>query len=139
MKNKEKGAFITDEYLSVYTRQQAIEDGIFVDVTEQAKRAGFKIPVAITSNLFSTYLKSYGDDKQKAGEETQKAVDNFLLKVHNLIAVHEEKDSSTLLELLVPFHNGEQVEVWVAVEPASMDDLSLKMNPALNIMLPEDY
>ena len=35
-----------------YTRKQAIEDGVLIDVTEQAKEAGFKIPVAITSSLW---------------------------------------------------------------------------------------
>jgi hypothetical protein len=34
-----------------YTRAQAIEDGVLVDVTETAKEAGFKLPVAITEAL----------------------------------------------------------------------------------------
>ena len=34
--------------LSVYTRAQAIEDGILVDVSDTAREAGFNIPVAVT-------------------------------------------------------------------------------------------
>ena len=34
-----------------YTRAQAIEDGVLVDVTETAKEIGFKLPVAITEAL----------------------------------------------------------------------------------------
>jgi len=34
-----------------YTRTQAIADGVLVDVTEAAKEAGFKLPVAITEAL----------------------------------------------------------------------------------------
>ena len=34
--------------LSVCTRTRAIEDGILVDVSETAREAGFKIPVAVT-------------------------------------------------------------------------------------------
>ena len=34
-----------------YTRAQAIDDGVLVDVTETAKEAGFKLPVAITDAL----------------------------------------------------------------------------------------
>ena len=34
--------------LSTYTRAQAIEDGILVDVSETAREAGFKLPVAVT-------------------------------------------------------------------------------------------
>lgn len=37
-----------------YTRQQAIEDGILVDITntKEAKEAGFKIPVALTRSVY---------------------------------------------------------------------------------------
>lgn len=36
------------EVISIYTRAQAIEDGILIDVTETAREAGFGWPVAIT-------------------------------------------------------------------------------------------
>ena len=39
-----------------YTRAQAIADGVLVDVTEQAKQSGFKLPVAIGDNLFNGYI-----------------------------------------------------------------------------------
>ena len=34
--------------LSVYSRAQAIADGILIDVSDTAREAGFKIPVAVT-------------------------------------------------------------------------------------------
>ena len=40
------------EPIYIYTREQAIEDGVLVDVTEMGKEVGFKIPVAITKSLF---------------------------------------------------------------------------------------
>ena len=39
-----------------YTRKQAIEDGVLVDITEMAKEAGIKYPVAITSTAFFGYV-----------------------------------------------------------------------------------
>ena len=36
-----------------YTRAQAIEDGILVDVSQTARQAGFKIPVAVTRTVWS--------------------------------------------------------------------------------------
>lgn len=36
------------EVIHRYTRAQAIEDGVLVDVTEMAREAGFRVPVAIT-------------------------------------------------------------------------------------------
>jgi len=40
-----------------YTRKQAIEDGVLIDVTEQAKQTGFRIPVAVTDHLFHGYVE----------------------------------------------------------------------------------
>ena len=36
-----------------YTRAQAIEDGILVDVSETAREAGFRIPVAVTRTVWN--------------------------------------------------------------------------------------
>jgi len=43
--------FEKDDVIFSYSREQAIEDGVLVDVTETAKEAGFKIPVAITAGV----------------------------------------------------------------------------------------
>jgi len=37
-----------DDYVSNYTRAQAIADGTLIDVTATAREAGFKVPVALT-------------------------------------------------------------------------------------------
>ncbi len=42
-----------DPVISVYTRAQAIGDGILVDVSETAREAGFKIPVAVTRAVWN--------------------------------------------------------------------------------------
>ena len=43
---------IFGEVIDQYTRAQAIEDGVLVDVTNVAKDAGFVFPVAVTSRVF---------------------------------------------------------------------------------------
>ena len=42
-----------DPAISAYTRAQAIEDGILVDVSDTAREAGFTIPVAVTRTVWS--------------------------------------------------------------------------------------
>ncbi len=42
-----------DPVLSVYTRAQAIGDGILVDVSDTAREAGFTIPVAVTRTVWN--------------------------------------------------------------------------------------
>ena len=39
--------------ISTYSRAQAIEDGILVDVSDTAREAGFTIPVALTRSVWS--------------------------------------------------------------------------------------
>jgi hypothetical protein len=39
-----------------YTRKQAIEDGVLIDLTEWAKETGFRIPVACTSAVWHDYI-----------------------------------------------------------------------------------
>ncbi len=41
-----------------YTRQQAIEHGVLVDLTEWARETGFTIPVACTAAVWNQYIVS---------------------------------------------------------------------------------
>ena len=47
---------IFGEIIYAYTRKQAIEDGVLIDISETAAEAGFKFPVAITDTLFNQYI-----------------------------------------------------------------------------------
>jgi len=55
-KNQKKGTDYGDDIPVIfsYTRQQAIEDGVLVDVTETAREAGFKHPTVVTEALWVT-------------------------------------------------------------------------------------
>lgn len=48
------------EVISTYTRRQALDDGLLIDVTNLAKNAGFKVKTAITANLKADFP---GDDE----------------------------------------------------------------------------
>jgi hypothetical protein len=47
-----RGFWNDADLISVYTRAQAIEDGTLVDVSEMAREAGFKWPVALTAGAW---------------------------------------------------------------------------------------
>ena len=42
--------------ISQYTRAQAIEDGVLIDVSKMAKEAGFTIPVAVTAAVWNEHI-----------------------------------------------------------------------------------
>ena len=44
-----------------YSRAEAIDDGVLVDVSETAKEAGFKLPVAITAALHGRLTPTMAD------------------------------------------------------------------------------
>ena len=57
--------------ISTYTRAQAIEDGVLVDVGSTANEAGFKWPVALTSAAWADCVAWTDDDSQKQVHQDQ--------------------------------------------------------------------
>lgn len=56
------------EVIHAYTRKQAIEDGVLVDVSDVAEECGLKWPTAITRSVWSRYVQvppdvSWQDEK----------------------------------------------------------------------------
>ena len=45
--------FTEADLIHVYTRAQAIADGVLIDVSVMAREAGFKVPVALTAAVWS--------------------------------------------------------------------------------------
>lgn len=51
-----KTLFEDTDLISVYTRQDAINDGVLVDVTATAREAGIKFPTAVTRALWDSVV-----------------------------------------------------------------------------------
>lgn len=47
--------------IHVYTRAEALADGVLLDVTETAREAGFQLPVAMTTGVWSEAV-AWSDD-----------------------------------------------------------------------------
>jgi type I site-specific restriction-modification system R (restriction) subunit len=54
---KTENESIFGEVIYAYTRAQAIEDGVLVDVTTTASEAGFKWPAAMTRTVYERYIE----------------------------------------------------------------------------------
>ena len=48
-----------------YTRAQALEDGVLVDVSETAKDAGFRVPVAVTQTAWADCVHWIEEDSAR--------------------------------------------------------------------------
>ena len=79
-----------DEYfgdvISLYTRAQAIEDGVLVDVTVIGKEAGFKMPVAITAAAWADCVTWSEDDnaRQTYQDESGRLWDVVYMAIHGI-------------------------------------------------------
>lgn len=55
------------EVIYAYTREQAIEDGVLIDVSTVAHEAGFKFPVAITAAAWADCVAWTDEDSKRKG------------------------------------------------------------------------
>ena len=58
-----------------YTRQQALEDGVLVDMSAWAKETGFTIPVACTAAVWNQYIVPPEGTKELGQSERGRAHD----------------------------------------------------------------
>ncbi len=70
-----------DPVISAYIRAQAIEDGILVDVSDTAREASFKIPVAITRTVWNRLI-ALPDDYQGFQDERGRLWDVLWMARH---------------------------------------------------------
>ena len=59
------------DVIYAYTRSQAIDDGVLVDVSEMAKESGFTISVAVTHAVWDQYIEWTDEDSDKQTMQDQ--------------------------------------------------------------------
>jgi hypothetical protein len=69
------------DIISVYTREQAIDDGVLVDVSETAKEAGFRYPVAMTIGAWCD-LVAWDDSNPWPQDESGRLWDVLTMMVY---------------------------------------------------------
>ena len=112
--------------ISVYTRDQAIEDGVLVDVTIEARPLGYKMQTCITDHLHGKLNEI--EDPEHYKKELSLLLQSAADKVY--FALKANKDIS-LLEFSYCFFKEENnpTKLWVCHTPEE----------GFTIMFPEDY
>lgn len=72
---------IFGKVVDVYTRVQAIADGVLIDVTAEANEAGFKVPVAITAAAWADVVAWSDEDSARQILQDERGRLNDLLWV----------------------------------------------------------
>jgi hypothetical protein len=119
--------------VDVYTRQQAIEDGVLVDVSETAREAGIKYPVAVTRAVWDGVIVPDDEDCRLGQSESGRLWD--VLAVYRARARTSRGGSEMRYTLLVVQKGRRRsVELKAVCGPHGPDD----PRPCITIMMPDE-
>ena len=116
------------EVIYFYTRARAISDGVIIDISELAKEAGFKVPVAVTEALYNGYLVP-SESCEKFGQSISGRTWDLLILLH--LACKSAKENTLLFSVRMLLETGSEV-----VEMKSVIGPGDKGEPVMTIMLP---
>lgn len=113
-----------------YTRAQALEDGVLIDVSERAKEAGFRFPVAVTAALWGD-IEAIPESYQGIQDVEGRLWD--VLWMGRIAVQHSKGDSSELVYRLI-MHVGkeEYYTVKLVCGPGDAGE------PVITVMRPDE-
>lgn len=121
------------EYIHTYSREDALNDGFLIDVTELAKEAGFKVPAAITLLAYEGGVRVDEDDKNDGQDETGRLWD-ILNVLGYMIRTSKDTIDNCILFAVVKRQHNKNVSITYKAIMGPGDN----MEPVLTIMLPEE-
>ena len=123
--------FKQEDIISIYTRAQAIEDGILIDVSELAKEAGFVVPIAVTNGVWSSIVVPPKKAKEQGECETGRLWD--VLYIASL-RIKEATGTEVLFHILATKNRGTRKLVQLKANAGPGDNGEL----VITIMLPNE-
>jgi hypothetical protein len=117
-----------------YTRKQAREDGNLIDVTEQAEQTGFKVPVAVSLNLYENYITPPKGLEGEGQSVEGRLHDLLTLCLYSMQDKRNESRISFQVFFLMSSEPRKLEEVEVVCQCGPDDD----MKPCITLMLPDD-
>lgn len=119
------------DIIYAYTRKEAIEDGTLIDVTETAREAGLRWPLALTSAAWNEYVRvPQGVNGQ---DEAGRLWDILTMLI---VAIRRETHKGRVLVFHVMVRNEPNRSCVVALKAVSGPDD--EGNPCLTVMLPDE-
>lgn len=126
------------DVISTYTRAQAIEDGVLIDVGSMAQEAGFKWPVAVTSAAWADCVAWTEDDnRQQVYQDESGRLWDVLFMASHAIRTRSGSGDRLLFQLYrVPRDRrstkAELTTLKLIVGPGDQGE------PVINILLPHE-
>jgi len=118
-----------------YTRAQALEDGVLVDLTAWAKESGFKIPVACTAEVWDRYIVPPAGTRELGQSERGRAHDVLWMLFLCIRGSRKTADKDRLLFKVLFLQTPKRTET---VSLKSICGPGDRGEPVLTIMLPHE-
>jgi len=115
-----------------YSRAQAIEDGVLVDVSQMASEAGFRVPVAMTATVWAEYVRV---PAEVSGQDESGRLWDILWMLRVAIGRSASSGSELLFSLIVRNDDAlpaQQVELKSICGPGDRGE------PVITIMFPHE-
>lgn len=113
------------EVISVYTRAQALEDGVLVDITELACESGFKFPVAVTQGVWGVLNPT--KELESEGQSWKGRAWDMLTILRFAIQRAERTDAVYFAPLFIqkPGRSPVAVELWAKAGPGDAGEATI--------------
>ena len=116
-----------------YTRRQAIEDGVLIDLSEWARETGFTIPVACTAAVWNQYVVPPEGTAELGQSERGRGHDLLWML---FVAIKRQPGSADQLTYEVIFLNRQKKQETVTLK--ALCGPGDNGEPVMTIMLPNE-
>ena len=118
------------EVIHSYSRAQAIEDGVLIDVSEAAREAGFKFPVAVTQGVWARCVEV--PEGLVDQDESGRLWDVLWMLRHGIVSSKDGDTDRIRVQLYVKESEAEPqlVTLWSVCGPGDEGE------PVITVMLP---
>lgn len=129
--------FENADIVHTYTRQQALEDGLLVDVSELAREAGFRYPVAVTLAVHENYVHWTEEDNKR---QTYQDIEGRLWDILWMMRLQKKRISETgLFEFYcIPRNDKSRRQTPIKTTLKALCHGDDEGEPVITIMLPNE-
>ena len=129
--NRNPAAF-WGEPIHVYTRADALADGVLVDATGTAREAGFRVPVALTQSVWAD-VNDLSGRHVSAGQSPEGRLWDLLFMAAHAARRPENRDRSEFVySLVMPVGAGNNYRAKCHIGPGD------KGEPVVTILRPDE-
>ena len=128
----EKGMFDESDYVSIYTREDALKDGFLIDISPAAKEEGFLVPVAVTCEAYREIRPH--EESISGGQDLRGRLHDmfWMLRLHAAQKRFADTDRLSFSFLIAENNVSRTVNLISVVHPGDQGE------PVMTIMLPHE-